>query len=113
MRDRPPSVIDVSDPEDPRVQAYRHVRERDLVGRQGLFVAEGEVVLRALIRSSRHDPVSLLIAQKRVEALDDLIGALPSAVPVYAATQAVMDRIVAFPSTAASWRSAGRGPRLP
>jgi tRNA G18 (ribose-2'-O)-methylase SpoU len=97
MRDRPPSVIDVSDPEDPRVQAYRHVRERDLVGRQGLFVAEGEVVLRALIRSSRHDPVSLLIAQKRVEALDDLIGALPSAVPVYAATQAVMDRIVGFP----------------
>ena len=40
--------IPVTDPADPRLEPYRDIRERDLVGRQGLFVAEGEVVLRLL-----------------------------------------------------------------
>jgi len=90
-------VIPVEDPGDPRVAAYRDVRERDLVGRQGLFVAEGEVVLRVLARSRLHRPVSLLVAQKRVAGLGDLIEALPDDVPVYAAGQAVMDSVVGFP----------------
>jgi hypothetical protein len=36
--------LDVADPDDPRVASYRDIRERDLVGRQGLFIAEGEVI---------------------------------------------------------------------
>ncbi len=97
MKDRPSSVVEISDPDDPRVAAYRDVRERDLVGRHGLFIAEGEVVLSALIRSSRCEPISLLAAQKRVAPLAGLIASLPDGVPVYAATQPVMDRIVGFP----------------
>jgi tRNA G18 (ribose-2'-O)-methylase SpoU len=73
------------------------VKERDLVGRQGLFVAEGEVVLRVLARSRLHRPVSLLIAEKRIEGLSEIIQALPGDVPVYAAGQAVMDAVVGFP----------------
>ena len=46
---RPPLEID--DPDDPRIADYRNIRERDLVGRRGLFVAEGEVVLRLLARA--------------------------------------------------------------
>lgn len=90
-----PILID--DPDDPRVAAYRDVRERDLVGRQGRFVAEGEVVLRVLARSRLCEPVSLLLAEKRVEALAEVIDALPADVPVYAAGQAVMDAVVGFP----------------
>ena len=41
-----PMTIPISDPADPRIEAYRAVRERDLVGREHRFVAEGEVVLR-------------------------------------------------------------------
>jgi tRNA G18 (ribose-2'-O)-methylase SpoU len=74
------------------------VRERDLIGRRGAFIAEGEVVLRILLgEDSRCHAASLLIADKRLERLGPLIGALPAEVPVYAASQAVMDVIVGFP----------------
>ena len=42
------ALIPVEDSADPRIAAFRDVKERDLTGRQGLFVAEGEVVLRVL-----------------------------------------------------------------
>jgi tRNA G18 (ribose-2'-O)-methylase SpoU len=90
-------IIHIEDPDDPRVAPYRDVRERDLVGREGLFIAEGEVVLRVLARSPRHRPISLLIARKRVVALAELIDTLPAEVPVYTAGQAVMDALVGFP----------------
>ena len=40
--------IRIDDPHDPRVAAYLDIRERDLAGRQGRFVAEGKVVLDVL-----------------------------------------------------------------
>ena len=73
------------------------MRERDLVGREGVFIAEGEVVLRMLIASRRFDAVSVLIAQKRMASLSPMLADLPEAVPVYAAGQAVLDAIVGFP----------------
>ncbi len=73
------------------------MRERDLVGREGLFVAEGEVVLRVLARSTRAEPVSVLIAEKRQAALAGIIEALPPETPVYLASQAAMDAVVGFP----------------
>ena len=90
-------VIHIEDADDPRTAAYRNVRERDLVGRQGLFVAEGEVVLRVLSRSRLCAPTSLLLAEKRLPALADVIEALPDGTPVYAAGQQAMDAIVGFP----------------
>jgi tRNA G18 (ribose-2'-O)-methylase SpoU len=87
----------IDDPADPRIAGYLQVRERDLVGRQGLFVAEGEVVVRMLVGSATCAPVSLLLAEKRVEALGEAVQALPPAVPVFVASQAVMDAIVGFP----------------
>ena len=63
----PPILI--TDPDDPRVSDYRDVKERDLVGRRGLFVAEGAVVLRSLVTSAMFEPVSFLIAEPRAEAL--------------------------------------------
>ena len=41
-------IQDIVDPADPRISDYVQVRERDLVGRRGVFVAEGEVVVRRL-----------------------------------------------------------------
>ena len=73
------------------------MRERDLVGRQGVFIAEGEVVVRRLIGSARHETLSLLVAEKRVAGLADAIETLPDGVSVFAASQDVMDRIVGFP----------------
>lgn len=86
----------VTDPLDPRIQAYSQVKERDLTGREGLFVAEGEVVLRVLASdASLCQPVSVLIAEKRWETLQPVLEALGD-VPVYTASQDVLDTIAGF-----------------
>jgi tRNA G18 (ribose-2'-O)-methylase SpoU len=74
------------------------VRERDLAGREGGFIAEGEVVLRVLLGgASRFRPASLLIAENRLARLAPLLAELLPEVPVYVAGQAVMDTIAGFP----------------
>jgi tRNA G18 (ribose-2'-O)-methylase SpoU len=89
-------VIPIDDPEDPRLSVYRDVRERDLVGRGGGFIAEGVVVLEKLLAAGRHPLASVLVAQHRLEALAPLLAQVPAEVPVYAAGPAVMDRLVGF-----------------
>jgi tRNA G18 (ribose-2'-O)-methylase SpoU len=91
-----PDVIPIDDPSDPRIAPYRAVRERDLVGRDGGFIAEGEVVLRVLGRSRLHRARSLLIAENRIERLAEEIAPFEGRAPIYAAGQAVMDAIVGF-----------------
>jgi tRNA G18 (ribose-2'-O)-methylase SpoU len=90
-------IVPIADPEDPRIEPYRAVRERDLVGRAGLFVAEGRVVLEKLIRAGRHPVSSLLVAEPRLASLAGLTDALPEGVPVFVAAQPVMDAIAGFP----------------
>jgi tRNA G18 (ribose-2'-O)-methylase SpoU len=91
-----PPLIPIDDPDDPRLADYRQVRERDLVGREGGFIAEGVVVLEKLVRAGRHPLRSVLVAEKRVQALAPLLAGLPANVAVYAAGQAVMDAVVGF-----------------
>ena len=92
-----PAAIRIDDPDDPRIAAYRAVRERDLVGREGLFVAEGRVVLEKAVAAGRHPLRSVLVAEHRLESLAGVLAGLPGEVPIYAAAQAVMDAIVGFP----------------
>jgi tRNA G18 (ribose-2'-O)-methylase SpoU len=91
-----PQFISITDPDDPRVAAYRDIRERDLVGRQGLFVAEGETVLRAFVRDAPQRVMSLLIDPKRCDKLDGVFAGLPDATPVYLVEQAVLDALAGF-----------------
>jgi tRNA G18 (ribose-2'-O)-methylase SpoU len=92
-----PNLIEIADLGDPRIEAYRDIRERDLVGRAGLFVAEGKVVVEKLVDSRLHQPLSLLLAGKRVDALQPVLRRLADDVPIYVATQAVIDAIAGFP----------------
>lgn len=92
----PPDIQSVADPGDPRVADYRDVRERDLVGRRGLFVAEGAVVLGHLLSSPLVSPRSVLVAERRLAGLRDRLESLPRGVPVYAAAQPVIDAIAGF-----------------
>lgn len=90
-------LIAISDPDDLRIEAYRAVRERDLLGRQHRFIAEGEVVLRVLLRQPRFEVESLLLGEGRAEGLSDALHLLLPEVPVYVANRQVMDAIVGFP----------------
>jgi hypothetical protein len=69
-----PRIIPVEDPADPRLAAFRDIRERDLVGRERRFIAEGEVVLRVLLTRARHAAEAVLIADKRIEGLSDMLA---------------------------------------
>jgi tRNA G18 (ribose-2'-O)-methylase SpoU len=89
--------IPIDDPDDPRIAAYRDIRERDLVGRDGQFVAEGEVVLKVLAGSARHRMVSALVVDKRADGLAPILADLSDDIPLYRAPQTVFDRIAGFP----------------
>jgi tRNA G18 (ribose-2'-O)-methylase SpoU len=92
------AVFEITDPDDPRIAAYRDIRERDLTGRQGLFVAEGSVVVRTLVSAaSLARPHSLLLALNRAAGLADVIERVGGAAPVYLADQPVLDAVAGFP----------------
>lgn len=88
--------IRIDDPQDPRVAAYLDIRERDLAGRQGRFVAEGKVVLGMLLSSSRFEAESILVLENRLPGLTDTLRMARPDVPIYVATGEIMDRIAGF-----------------
>ena len=88
-------LIPVDDPRDPRLEPYRAVRERDLIGRQGRFIAEGEVVLRVLLARSRFEIESVLVSEKRAAA-GGVLAEVPPPVPVYVVPQAAMSEVAGF-----------------
>ncbi|MCO4315755.1 RNA methyltransferase [Phyllobacterium sp. 21LDTY02-6] len=90
-------IIRIDDPQDERLAPYRAVRERDLVGRDKRFIAEGKVVLNVLLASRAFSVESLLILENRLAGLDEQIGLCPPDVPVYCVTRAVMDAVAGFP----------------
>lgn len=88
-------IVSIASAEDPRVAAYRDVRERDVLRGQR-FIVEGKVTLGRLVEASRFGVDSVLIAEGRVAPLAEMLAKLPGDVPVYVAPQAVMDGIAGF-----------------
>ena len=93
--DRPPIRID--DPHDPRITAYRDIRERDLVRNRKRFIAEGTSVLRVLAAQRRFRVESALILENRLAGVADIVGRLPAHAPAYVASSAVIDALAGFP----------------
>ena len=89
--------IPITDPADPRVSAYQSVRERDLAGRHGSFIAEGEVVLRLLLGRSSYALESVFLSETRHRLMAAALRRLGPDIPVYVASEAVMSRVVGFP----------------
>ena len=103
------NILAVSDPDDPRIAAYRDIRDRDLAGRDGLFVAEGKVVLDVLFSARRFAPLSVLILENRLAGMRPVLAKAPQDLPVYVAPRAVMDRIAGFPMHRGVLAVAARG----
>lgn len=93
-------LIRIHEADDPRIAEFRSIRERDLTGRDSRFIAEGTVVLRMLIGAHRaggdFTAEKLLLLENRVEGLAALLQELPEKVPVYVASQPVLDAIAGF-----------------
>lgn len=88
--------VAIADPADPRLAPYAAMRERDLVGRQGRFIVEGEVTLRLLASPrSRFRAESVLLAPERWPGLQGALADLPA--PVYLAGKGAMSAVTGFP----------------
>ena len=88
--------VRINDPQDPRVAAYLDIRERDLAGRHGRFVAEGKVVLDILLSAKRFTVESVLVLENRLAGLYETLRHAPADLPVYVAAGEIMDRIAGF-----------------
>lgn len=93
-------MIRIEDAGDPRIAEFRDIKEKDLVGRAGGFIAEGTVVLRMLAAAHAAGGAfraeKILLLENRVAGLDALLQAFPEEVPVYVASGAVLDAIAGF-----------------
>ncbi|MCA1492474.1 RNA methyltransferase [Ensifer sp. NBAIM29] len=92
--------IRIEDSADSRIAGFVSIRERDLTGREGRFVAEGTVVLRMLAAAHRSGrgiaAEAILLLESRVAGLASLLAEFPPEVPVYMADARVFDAIAGF-----------------
>jgi tRNA G18 (ribose-2'-O)-methylase SpoU len=88
--------VRISDPDDDRLSDYRALTDVELRTRweppHGLFIAEGELVLRRALRAG-YPARSILIDAKRVDQLADLPL---DDVPIYVATQDLLETVTGF-----------------
>ncbi len=108
-----PAVIDILDPDDPRVDDFRDLnsvdRRPDLPTGKGLVIAEGVLVVQRML-ASRFRPHALLgTDRRRIELAADLTGV---DVPFYRASAEVMAAVVGFHLNRGVLAVARRSPEL-
>ena len=90
-------LVPVADAADPRLADYVRLRDvnlrKSLEAEHGLFVAEGEKVIRRAVAAG-HPVRSLLMARRWAEPLADLLDGVDA--PVYIADDAVLESITGF-----------------
>jgi tRNA G18 (ribose-2'-O)-methylase SpoU len=90
-------LVDVSDPADPRLADYVRLRDvqlrRTLEVEQGLFIAEGEKVIRRAVETG-HPVRSLLMTRKWAEGLADVLEGTDA--PVYVVDEATAEGVTGF-----------------
>ena len=90
-----PEPIDVADPSDPRLADYVALRDaslrRHLESEQGLFIAEGEKVIRRAIEAG-YRPRSFMLAARWLASLRDVVGETP----VYRVSEQTAERVSGF-----------------
>lgn len=85
------------DQDDPRVEIYRDVKDRDVAGRGEYFILEGENSIQNLVNHQQVPLASVCISTKRVKPMAHLIDALRNVeVPVYAIEQKALEVAVGF-----------------
>jgi tRNA G18 (ribose-2'-O)-methylase SpoU len=88
----------ITDAEDPRLVDYVQLRDaslrRHLESERGLFIAEGEKVIRRAIEAG-YRPRSFLLAERWLEGLCDVLSRWPGT-PVYVVTEGLAEHVTGF-----------------
>jgi tRNA G18 (ribose-2'-O)-methylase SpoU len=79
----------------PELQPYRTMRRQEEHKRAGIFVAEGEKVVRRLIES-KLSIISVLLPQKWLDELRPLLEARAETVDVFVADKALLETLTGF-----------------
>ena len=82
--------------EDPRVAAYRGVRDGDLLRSCGLFVAEGRHIVRRVVEDGRYSVQSLLVNDAALNGLGPLLDRLDASVPILVAEPKTLSAIAGY-----------------
>jgi tRNA G18 (ribose-2'-O)-methylase SpoU len=95
-----PAPTVITDPDDARLGDYAALTDAALrkryEHRRGVLVAEGPNPVRAML-DSPYPVRSLLIAEERLEVLDDIVGRVAAlGAPIYAVTREVLFEVVRF-----------------
>ena len=75
-------TVPIDDLDDPRLADYRNVPDPVLLRDRGVFVAEGRIVVRHLLESSRFMTQSVFVSPAALEGLGEALARHP-AVPVF------------------------------
>jgi len=90
-----PNLVRLDTLDDPRLEPYRDVRDRDLSARD-VFLAESESVLRVLLWRGHHPVRSVLLSDSRAEKLGDLLALVPAGTPIFVGPQDRLDALTGF-----------------
>ena len=90
------TLIHIRSSDDERIAAYRNIKDAQLQKREGLFLVEGKQVVRRLLMESRFPIHSVLVLDKQLDHIRDLINFDSCTFPVYLADSNVMNDIVGF-----------------
>lgn len=90
-------VVELDDPDDPRLADYRDLRDvelrKSLEAEHGLFLAEGEKVVRRAVEAG-HEARSFLMAPRWLDGLDDVLARSPA--PCYVLSEALIEQVTGF-----------------
>ncbi|MFF4153020.1 TrmH family RNA methyltransferase [Streptomyces sp. NPDC001651] len=91
------NLITVDDPDDPRLRDYTGLTDVDLRRRrepaEGLFIAEGEKVIRRA-KEAGYEMRSMLLSAKWIDVMRDVIDELPA--PVYAVSPDLAEQVTGY-----------------
>jgi tRNA G18 (ribose-2'-O)-methylase SpoU len=79
----------------PELQPYRTMRRSQEQRDQGIFVAEGEKVVRRLLESNL-SVVSLLLPEKWLKEYEPVLQARPENIPVFLADKKLLETLIGF-----------------
>src|SRR5919107_4878585 len=90
-------LVPLSDPDDPRLADYRDLRDvqlrTSLEAQHGLFLAEGEKVVRRAVEAG-YPPRSFLMAPRWIPGLTDVLDS--SDAPCFVVEEALAERVTGF-----------------
>ena len=78
--------------DDPRIAAFRHVRDRELIRRRSLFIAEGEHLVRRLLESG-WAVESVLVTPAKLDVFEPIAD---TRAPLYVADEPLVQQIVGY-----------------